>query len=257
MRFERNGHRSACVRVRLPATSIDGMVQDVKDLIDHLLGNHDNARCSKYAKCQQPDYRPSFEAKTIEETAVLKAWANKYGKRTVCMKYYRACNTKAEEALNAIMLFDKRLFSRDAARYDCCAYACALFLNERGWGFEQLLHEVIGHKLSTFSLYVMAEQEKKGRYHAVRRRLDEEKEKRTKRREHRSKDKHDKKTSTLHRDKVRHTELDQHGGGSGRKCGYCRQVPTIPHNARTCPIKKADQLAAAAAAAAAAAEGGG
>jgi hypothetical protein len=58
--------------------SIDGMVQDVKDLIDHLQGNHDNARCSKYAKCQQPDYKPSFEAKTIEETAVLKAWANKY-----------------------------------------------------------------------------------------------------------------------------------------------------------------------------------
>ena len=86
---------------------------------------------------------------------MLKAWANKYGKRTVCMKYYRACNTNAEEALNAIMimLFDKRLFSRDAARYDCCAYACALFLNERGWGFKQRLHEVIGHKLSTFSLY--------------------------------------------------------------------------------------------------------
>ena len=96
---------------------------------------------------------------------MLKAWANKYGKRTVCMKYYRACNTNAEEALNAIMimLFDKRLFSRDAVRYDCRAYACALFLNERGWGFEQRLHEVIGHKLSTFSLYVMAEQEKKGR----------------------------------------------------------------------------------------------
>jgi hypothetical protein len=45
-------------------------------------------------------------------------------------------------------------------------------------------------------------------YYAMRCRQEEEKEKRSKRKQHRSNDKHDRKTSTLHRQKMRHTELD-------------------------------------------------
>ena len=48
------------------------MVEDVKHLINHLLGKHNNSRCIAYGKCQQPDYRASFQATTDKEKAVLK-----------------------------------------------------------------------------------------------------------------------------------------------------------------------------------------
>ena len=65
------------------------------------------------------------------------------------------------------VFYEKRLFGSDGVRYRCCALACALFLNERGWYycFEKLVYQLVGFKAPTlrYALLEKAETDAKAK----------------------------------------------------------------------------------------------
>ena len=244
--------RTAFKDIATKSTSGPDMERRVADFIQHLKGRHTSEFCIEYGTCQASDWTPTFQATTDAEHGVLEVWRSKWGSKRACAKYWPAETTNFEESQNALMisLLAKRIFGADTSRYDCCAFACPLFVNERGWNFALQLDGLVGHRTSDARRQTVLDQEAQ----ALRNMNTKRSFKRQRRKElfklrKGQNKKHNKPAGDLHRSKTRHPERDDAPprkrapgkqpavntpSGSAptqRCCSVCHQPG---HNARTC-----------------------
>jgi hypothetical protein len=240
------------------------MERRVADLIRHLKGEHTSEFCREYGKCQTVDWKPTFQATTDAEKGVLDAWGRKWGSKRACEKYWRAETTNFEESQNSLMisLLAKRIFGPDTSRYDCCAYACPLFANERGWNFVLQLDRLVGHRTSDArrrTLHDLEAQARRNmddkRTHRWRQRRKElfklrklQNKKHTRsggRDQHRSRTRHPERDDVPQGDKPpprKQAPGDRAAAPTQRCCSICHQPG---HNARTCQRRPGAAPAAA------------
>ena len=158
-----------------------------------------------------------------------------HGKDEVIAKYITGANTNAIESSNFIMIamMDKRLFSPNSVRYDICAMAVCLFLNEGGFsGLYSALLTALGIPPTPFQEERLAKLEQ-GRLLKRKQKLRFPKRK-----------PRNKKLRRMQAKKYKGLDLGEYGkkphaGRAPRRCGFCKLVG---HDRRNCQAYK-DKLA--------------
>jgi hypothetical protein len=181
---------------------------------------------------------PSTSSQSLPSTStenpclrILEQFLSMHGKPEVIAKYITGANTNAIESANFIMIamMEKRLFSPNGVRYDICAMAVCLFLNEGGFkGLYSALLIDLGIPPTAFQEDRLAQLENKG---LLKRKQKLRYPKRVPK---------NKKLRRLQAKKYKGLDLGEYGkkphaGRAPRRCGFCKAVG---HDRRNCELLK-------------------
>lgn len=210
------------------AHSAEEAIQSMKDLVEHLKGNHNSSFCRSYGRCYDRSHSTRPDIINPAHRAVLEDWLSRWSKEAVVIKYMGAYDTNIEEACNSIMIMflEKKKFSR--TMYDIAAFSCGLFKNLKGWNF---LNEVTA-ALDIQSPFLQAQIRKWEKY-AKKQHLQKNSEKQRQRR------------SNLKRLRVfqnanartTHNEVVKHGRARTRErqCRRCGSTDHVRSTRNNCP----------------------